>query len=189
MSTKAELELKSALLSTGLVQPVESNGHGGSVSVVCRQVPGQDKPWLQLVAEMLAATEGIPEGSDLHICRRYFVRDGKLVFGWHISFAMGKAKAAEAVVEELKKVLSKARPVLTAVEPEEPRGAVPVRPRAPARPAQPEAPSNAGVRRVENRVDEKRRLWQVDEMPLPHVNRDLNTPTRKGRGARGMLED
>lgn len=195
MSTKAELELKSALISTGLVLPVESEGKGGHVSILCRQVPGQDKAWLQIVKELLE------EESTLHLCRRYLVKYKQLVFGWHIEFTVKNSKAAEVMVESLNKVLSKAKPTLERVQEEPVERAVltqlPETVRRGRRVADPDpeplhvGPQQVrGVRVVEQGRDAKGKPWTVQEMPLPHVSRDLNAPTSpKSKGARSIGED
>ena len=185
MSTKAELELKSALLSTGLVQPVESKGRGGYVEVLCRQVPGQEKAWLGIIHELLKAAEASEFKAEFHICRRYLLKDKALVYGWHVAIKAPDGRVAGLVVDDLARVLSKAKPVLeSAVKkiPVKHRQAVEEPEPSPAPRAQPRA---VGVHAVERGVDGKGKAWMVEEMPLPHVSRDLNIPNSKGRGARG----
>lgn len=186
MSTKAELSLKSALLSTGLVQPVESTGKGGQVSVLCRQVPGQDKPWLQVARELLI-TAG-EASCELHLCRRYLVKDGQMVFGWHISFSTKGTKAAEELVAKLEPVLAKARPSLASADVEERPAQTPARHTTEAPPV--ESGHRDGVRLVSQTRDAKGRLKIVQEIPLPHVHRDLNVPQPgKRKGAYGSSDD
>jgi hypothetical protein len=49
MSAKSSLKLQSALMATGMVQPVAEKMKGGYLEVLCRQVPGQVKPLLESV--------------------------------------------------------------------------------------------------------------------------------------------
>jgi hypothetical protein len=202
MSKELEMDLKSAILSTGLLQPVTSLSTKGSnqrIEVLCRQVPGQEGPWLETLTQLLEASEG--SGSLFHICRRYILRDGKLVYGWHIQIEGPKAEMKEKV-ELAKTVLAKANPTLypagttqkLPVQSALPKAA-PKRPLAPGqhpppRAAVPRPPSGEAavdspppnfefkIRTIEDRIDEggKRRI--VEEIPLPHVYRDLNVPTK-----------
>lgn len=113
-----ELQLKSALLGTGLVQPVESGldrwRGGGEVEVLCRQVPGQEAPWMRVVDQVLALTEAAP--MSLHLCRRYLRKNGRMVFGWHVAMS-GKMSELKSVVEAVVSVLVEARPQLDAAAP------------------------------------------------------------------------
>lgn len=199
MSTKAELDLKSALISTGLVLPVESEGRGGHVSILCRQVPGQDRGWLQVVKEMLIAAE-VGVAVDVHICRRYLVKSGQMVFGWHLGFEAKSQKEAQALVSRLTKVLEKAKPTLEQAEETVERAVrtqLPETARRGRRVADPDpeplhvGPQQVrGVQVVEQGRDAKGKPWTVQEMPLPHVTRDLNAPTGpKSKGARSLGED
>jgi hypothetical protein len=194
MSTKAEFELKSALISTGLVLPVGSSSRGGYVEVLSRQVPGQEKAWLQVVKDLLLAAKAAT--ADVHICRRYLMPEDQMVFGWHMSISTKGAKAAEELVGKLNAlVFSKAKPSLTLVTAEErsggrlaapdPDSGGPQRRAAPAE----EGSTAGGVRTVAQGRDRKGKPWEIREIPLPHVNRDLNVPNKKGRGASGYNED
>lgn len=182
--SKALQNLRESLFSTGLIQPLDGSAKGGNLSVLCRQVQGQEKGWLKLV-ERLLQEEMKPQVTpfELHLCRRYkLAQDGQLAFGWSISITSQNAKALETVVDTvLKPVLREAKPDLTPVAPA-PTLNYPPGVRAPV----PPAPSvNAPkLRVVERRVDEVTgQKVVVTEMPLPHVQRDLNVPNDKGRGA------
>ena len=193
MSMKAELELKSALLSTGLVQPVESSAKGGHAEVLSKQVPGQEKPWMAVVVGMLkVATD---ERIGLHICKRFLLMEGQLVYGWHLSVTMKGAKVVESAVKSLiDQVLSKAKPSLSPVveERQAPPRPAPSGGRRQAEPdptPQSQEAGVAGISVVARGHDAKGKAWTVQEMPLPHVTRDMNVPTQKRKGARSILED
>jgi hypothetical protein len=111
MSAKElEFNFKSALMNTSLVQPVESKGSGKHIEVLCRQVPGQEASWLQLLPKILKLAEEHPV--ELHLCRKYVLRNGKLVFGWHLSIEARANATLKTAVEAVIDVLSKAKPVL-----------------------------------------------------------------------------
>lgn len=213
MPAKIDLALQSALMSTGLVQPLEVKGRGGRVEILCRQMPGQEGPWLRVVETLLVALQSIVP-SPLHVCRRYVLKDGKLAFGWHLGFETPNTKALQAVVEVAVQVLGTAKPELPSVTAYEAQDEVtaavvpaarsralapgqhpprrePV-PRAPGAPARLDAPPPGrveAIRVVKREVGEDGRQTIVEEMPLPHVYRDLNKPVRKGgRGAVGYTE-
>lgn len=202
MSLKAEMTLKSALLSTGLVQPVDSKVRKGRVEVLCRQVPGQEKSWLNVVEKILTASEEASQ--DVHLCRRYVLRDGQMLFGWHIQVDAEKVKDLMAAVEVVVQVLASAKPSLDVAPKEPPRPPTvprqnvqqPRRPLAPGQhppkaPAHPRAPSGgpgtaheapAGFsfekRTVLKKREENGMEMIVEEMPLPHIHSELNVPSR-----------
>ena len=90
MAAKAELELRELLLMTGCVQPVKVDSKGNRVFALCREVHGQAKAWLANVEKLLHIAEDndIP----LHLCRQYVLKNGQMVFGWHVAI---DAKSAE----------------------------------------------------------------------------------------------
>lgn len=214
MSSKASMQLQSALIATGLVQPVSEKSKGGYVEVLCRQIPGQEKPWLKVVESLLTYADGA-EGSlnfELHICRRYVRKNGQMVFGWHISITSRSAKVLWLSVEHVvAEVLSKATPSLEGPVTEE-RPAPQVvsqapqadnrRPLAPGQHPQnqsapPRLPGPPGavigtpppgfkpsVRVIQNFRDENGKQTIIEEMQLPHVYAELNRPNAKGKGAR-----
>lgn len=194
MSKALELELKSALLSTGLIQPVSSKTSKGRIEVLSRIVPGQDKGWLEAVTQLLEMAEAT--GTDLHVCRRYLMKDGKLVFGWHLSIDSPRAGMQEAV-EKITKVLALVVPSLNSPTPQP---EVPT-PRPPfQRPAAPgQHPSKLAVSRaptgeanvdpepqgyefketvVVDKVDEDGKRHIETVVPLPHVHKDHNVPSK-----------
>lgn len=202
MSSKVSMQLQSALIATGLVQPVSEKNKGGSIEVLCRQIPGQEKPWLQVVDRLLQLGEELSE--DFHICRRYVRKNGVMVFGWHLAFTCKSAKALQTVIDNVvKNVLEEARPTLQQeVVEEQPAAPVAVhrQPMAPGRHPPPRAPTprapgapgtvvgtppaTVGITVVQNSRDEKGKLTIVEEMPLPHVYAEMNRPNEKGKGAK-----
>jgi hypothetical protein len=187
-ASKTEVILMGALLGTGLVQPVSHFSKGGAVTFLCRQVPGQEKPWIAVVDQLLTAVEPLQAagtGADIHLCRKYLRREGQLVFGWFLSIVVPKAKELDTVLAAVLPVLQAARPVLTPVTP-------PVAPQAPQAPT---APAQAAsydepveqVRQPEH-VPRLRKVVVEDEIdggtreeiviPLPHASKGRNMPSK-----------
>lgn len=208
-ATKMEMELRMGIMGTGLLQPVESSTGKGHLEVLSKIVPGQEKAWIALLDELLALTEA---GVDLHVCRRYLRRKGRMVFGWHLAIAAKNARKLQEGLDGVLAVLARAQPELAPEEPLEALAAVqeppartprvgtlrpgqhpPPQPGVPREPGQPggfgPAPENfvPTIRVVKRGVDEKGRPTSIEEMPLPHVYRELNKPAHKfGKGAKGI---
>jgi len=205
MSSKITMQLQSALIATGLVQPVSEKARGGYVEILCRQIPGQEKAWLQVVDKLLMLAQEL--GEEFHICRRYVMKNGQMAFGWHIAFECKNVKALQAVVNSVvTNVLEQSRPSLDEAEPAvRPEPAVvpqaasraPLSPgrHPPPRAASPRAPGapgtvvgtppdTVGLRVVQNSRDEHGKVTIVEEMALPHVYDEMNRPNSKGRGAK-----
>lgn len=99
--TKVEMELREALVGTGIVAPVSSVGRGGRLEILCRQVPGvPEVSMIELVAVMLTEAEAGSFG--LHVCKRFVLKDGKPAFGWNFAIEMPTLKGVKAAVIILK---------------------------------------------------------------------------------------
>lgn len=118
MAAKSELEMREILLTTGQVQPIKVESKGGHVSAVCRQLPGQEKAWLKSVDAMLHL--GIEHNIPFHICRQYFLKDGKMVYGWHVSIEAKSAKDLDAHLGLFRDLASSFEMDLTPVGPPPP---------------------------------------------------------------------
>lgn len=203
-ATHEELNLRSALLGTGLIQPVDSSvtrsGKRSSLEVLCRQVPGQEATWLKIVDGLLEAFES--SKVSFHLCRRYLRKNGRMAFGWHVGMS-GSMSEIKSGVRDAIQVLAGARPTLDGPPPQ--RAARPARAAAAPDPEEEEAPAVPGpgrapgppargtepppgfvprLRVTRNDVDEETgRPFVIEEMPLPHVYREMNKPTEGGRGA------
>lgn len=95
--SKALDQLRDGLYRTTLVQPLDFEGRGGSISVMCRQIPGQEKAWVKLVDALLLKAEA--KGITVHVCRRYIRKDGRMAFGWFLGV---EAKSALALIDAVK---------------------------------------------------------------------------------------
>jgi hypothetical protein len=200
-TAKASLELKSALLMTGLVQPVSSETEVRKISVLCRQVPGQESAWLKVVHKLLEKAE--ETSIDLLVCRRYLLKDGRMVFGWYLEIHGKKAAAISAATSVLIEVLEGAKPSLVST-PEVPQArpvvSTPVVQESPKTPPKKEeSRGSMSVNVIHRKVNPQTgQITEITEMPLPHVYRDLNVPTEPtfspklgkyvggGRGAKGV---
>lgn len=105
--TKVEMILQDALMTTGVVVPRQTSSKGGRVDVLCRPVPGSDRPLMAMVDQLLAGAEkaGVP----VHVCKKFVRKDGKMVFGWNFS-------VESKTVKELADAVAKVKAVLDAVE-------------------------------------------------------------------------
>ena len=202
-TTHEELNLRSALLGTGLVQPVDSSvtrsGKTTTMEVLCRQVPGQEAQWLRQVDALLARFE---DGKmSLHLCRRYLRKNGQMVFGWHLGVS-GSMSEVRAGVRAVIEVLAGARPTLDGAPRQAPSPGRPASQRAapeeeapledpgpgraPGPPAAvvPQKPGTFRLRTISRDVDQETGApFIVEEMQLPHVTKEMNRPTAGGRGA------
>lgn len=188
--------MREALYGTGLVQPVDVKGRGGSVSFLCRQLPGQEASWIAVVDQLLALTE--EKSIDLHVCRRYVRRNGGMVFGWFLGIETKNAKSLVEAVGAIVAVLKTAKPDLQAAV-QAPTAAAPKQSSLVLKPltrneieqhtkAFPRPPNEAGpdpvaprgvspsLKVVSRGQDEKGRPMDVVEMQLPHTYKDLNIP-------------
>lgn len=188
MSKKHEFTLKNALLNTGVVQPVESSSTSKSVSVLCRSVPGQDPAWVKAMESILQSNPTV------HLCKKFVMKNGSMVFGWHIFIESKSAKTLEQDVHSVCEILSNVSPSLEPATPapKKPSVAGPTLvPRPPNEPAAvQEAPSSFvfSKRTAQRTVNQKGEVTIIEEMPIPHVYSEMNRPNSKGKGAKSIME-
>ena len=185
--TEAELMFKSALINTGLVQPIGSETGPKKLAVLCRLVPGQDKVWLLAVKALLQSD------INLLICRRYLLKDDSLVFCWYIRIDGIMPRSSKALIETLESILSKFRPsldgpvsesVIHSNKPVVKQNGSLIPPGSPG--GQTPPPGYTPKIRFEKHLDKEKGILinEVMEMPIPHVYRDLNVPNARGKGAK-----
>lgn len=202
MSKKHEEVLRYALLSTGVLFPVESSSSSKSVSVLSRSMAGQDSTWVSSMGSLLRA---VPEG--LHLSKKFVLKDDKIAFGWHVTIEAGSAKVLSERVESVRQALTNVRPSLVEqpvsrraerevakVEPTDPALLKKIGPpRAPGEPGLvgQVSPGNFAFTKqvTERKVGQKGNVTIVEEMPLPHVYSEMNRPNAKGRGAKAIMEE
>jgi hypothetical protein len=196
------MELNAAIMSTGLVIPVdggmEKTTRSSTLWVLCKQVPGGEKGWLAIVDALLFAAE-----NSVHACRRYVRKNDRMVFGWYLSFT-APSKKLPSIIEAVVAILNEVKPTLTAASeeryqptPQEPeatgsvRDYIPEGARVPsgpmARVAPPPPAFNPNPRVVLRKIDEHTgKIHEETEMPLPFIYREMNKPTPGGRGAKPL---
>lgn len=69
--------LARAMNETGVVEVVRTSSDKNSVKVLYRV--GQKRVWLGILEYVLSRAEGW----NAHVCQQYFMRGGKLVYGWN----------------------------------------------------------------------------------------------------------
>ena len=169
---KAESILFNAILVSGAVTPLSSATHGKSVSVLCRQVKGREALWLRNVEELLRWSSNYsPNREALFIARKYLLKNDSLVFGWYIELSAPSATKLVESATAFANALAK-HEELDVPSPE---------PEAPPEPVKKPAPQSNGtyaLKTLSRRVAENGRVYDVVEIPLPHVTRDMNVPTQ-----------
>ncbi len=89
MSSKAHAERFSRTLSsTNLCEPVNANFGEDRVAILCRVKQEKEKQWVDTLQKILVAAE--EEANEVHtwkchFCKHYFLKDGKMVWGWNVS--------------------------------------------------------------------------------------------------------
>lgn len=84
-----EEALSGALNSTGVVEVVRASSDEGSVKVLYRV--RQKRVWLGILEYVLSRADGW----SAHVCQQYFLRGGRLVYGWN--FILQPADKTDAV--------------------------------------------------------------------------------------------
>jgi hypothetical protein len=152
--TKTELEFRSALMETGIVQPTKSYSKGGRLEVLCRPMPGQEKAILSMLRTLLVA--GNESGIIVHACKRFVMKEDKLVFGWNFAVETKSAKELNEAVEKMKGALVEVRPELVSAE-ETPELVPP-----PATPTPPPASPYKSLYKTDRQVMQESGLITVD---------------------------
>jgi len=192
-------DLRDAIAATGTIVPLQVDTKGGGVggSLMCRPVPGQESRWLSVMKEMLLAASPI-QGVNLHVGKRYVLKNGQMVFGWYVGLACSKA----AQLREAVNAISSAIDNLPEVEaqPAPARAPPPPKPGPVRTSASPRAPDYEPPRPVPVNVDVRLRTvmdttrpgadgkpvrMSIQEIPLPHIYGELNKENSKGRGVIG----
>lgn len=162
---KTEELIKEALAMTGLISPVSSDRVWAGWELLCRQVPGQEGPWLQTVDRLLRWEASRPSGRTpdrLFIARRYLLKDGKMVFGWYLKLNCKSAEGLREATESLVEVLKGSKPQRASGGPL----------------AAPQRPPSTAIRVIQNSTDDDGNVHEITEMRLPHVGKDMNTPSK-----------
>lgn len=107
MVTKEHAEkLARWIEATGLAQPVSANHAENRVTILCRVPDGKEKQWIKVVESILL--NAIEEAEQVHawqahICRNYFIKDKRLVWGWNVSIQSREMSHSLAMIQKLLK--------------------------------------------------------------------------------------
>ena len=206
MTTKLGLQLHSALLATGLVQPIDVKDGKNGLSFLCRAVPGQESMWLK-AAEALLKTVS-PD--ILFIGSKFVIKDDHMVKGVYLALSCKPALLKETV-EVIVNILISFKALLNPVMPQRmtpptvnagPKddiykdpavlaAKVAAHTRATPRemegsgpdPVPPPGMPAPSVRVVRNELTNDGERIIEQEMPLPHVYKEMGTPNELGRGS------
>ena len=98
--------LSNALTGTQVAEVLRESSEDGSVKLLFRVT--QKKIWLGVLEYVLARASSWTA----HVCQQYFMRSGKLVYGWNfILRPNGGVKLADAIAEACQLLLQGARTV------------------------------------------------------------------------------
>lgn len=186
--TRTISQFNASLTASDILEVISVKGKGRKVEALCRIKPGREKDLPEYAKTILTAI------NKAHICRRYVLRDGNIVFGIHVSLEAKNAdellnivNAMPAGVSSSTRTPLKLDPTARLLTPEEVKAQTKARPKAPniAGPT-PSPPPNfsPSIKTVSRETDSAGRPIIIREMPLPHVYRDLNVPNAKGGGAK-----
>jgi len=183
MSSKEHAErLAHALDSLPFVTALNAEFGSSNVQILCRIQKGAETKWAHIVEKILLAAEA-NKGRECywvsHICRLYFVRDGKMVYGWHVGITSNFM--SETLGELIRSFISER---------------VPTQLRAAPPPKHLAVPSPSSVRRQAAAPESDPRgnpkvppHHRVEEIPMAGLDPylDRNYPNREGVGAHGMF--
>lgn len=95
-------KLSGALKGTRVVEPIRASEAGQTVKVLFRAT--QKKAWLTVLEFLLARAQTW----SAHVCQQYFMKDGKLVYGWNFILQPNDGVEMEAAVDEAVSLLQQA---------------------------------------------------------------------------------
>lgn len=176
------------IASMGMLQIVKAEVKKTSANYLCRIIPGKERTWLDLMGSLLQVFE--KSDCEIHLCRKYVLKNGKMVYAWNIGFK-GNMNTAESIFasnlvpESLpggkQKKVGLAKPSKAILNGLQPRSPSPSGP-------DPEIPPGTKIAMtiIKKEKGADGSLTVIEEMPLPNVYRDLNVPKHAfGKGAKG----
>lgn len=200
MSKATEEAFEELLYNTGILKPVTTSVKGGKVEAMCRIVDNRKEEWPALVENLLVSAEEL--GLDAHVCRRYVMKEGALVYGFHVSFDAGSAKKLKDSLPALEKTTLVKSEAPKAVSARQNKSAIPIMsyqeykkqtsatPRAPlpgeAKDIQVPKGYTFKATTLASGPGPNGKDGMIEEIPLPNVFKEMNVPNSKGRGARGI---
>jgi hypothetical protein len=73
-----------SLTGLGFVEIISAEFDEMNVQFMCRVGKGAERKWARIVKSILVTCEAADDYPP-HICRLYFLKEGRLVYGWHIN--------------------------------------------------------------------------------------------------------
>jgi hypothetical protein len=102
-----EETLSRAIEGTGVVEVVRSSSDEGSVKVLYRV--RQKRVWLNMLEYVLSRADGW----SAHVCQQYFMRGGRLVYGWNfILQPLTAVNSAAGLLIQAAKVVPQTMPAI-----------------------------------------------------------------------------
>ena len=102
-----EEALSRAIESTGVVEVVRSSSDENSVKVLYRVK--QKRIWLGILEYVLSRADGW----SAHVCQQYFMRGGRLVYGWNfILQPLDMVDTTVGLIHQAAKVVPRAMPMV-----------------------------------------------------------------------------
>lgn len=172
--TQEELNLMGALISTGILIPLESSSADSEVTVLCRLTKGRESVWLTAVQELLETAD--QAGFKAHICKLFMHRNGKLCSAWNISLRGHDQDSTIQAVGIVSNILEQWKPSL--MDEEEPQATAPDRipynelPAELPRPA-PRQQRPAAQPRPRTDQEAMQQIMQGGRRPTPHSPQGL----------------
>lgn len=114
MATKAELELREILLTSGLVLPVTVKQKGSRLNALCRLAPGQEGQWLKAVNAILVAAD---TAVTINLGTQFLLKDGVMVKGWFVTIDGRNVSEVKTCLDLIRGGLQGIEPVLEAPAP------------------------------------------------------------------------
>ena len=193
MSKADEESLSEILYGTSVLLPMKTSSKGGKVECLCRIAQGREKDWPAIAERLLKVSS--EADIDIHVCRRYLLKDSSMVYGAHVSVEASSARKLKISLGVLGQSFSSNKPASAVTSaPASPsmsysdykkqttahaRAPIPESPRIPAPPG-----FTYQTKKVKEETGSSGRPVIIEEIPLPHVHHEMNVPNSKGRGAK-----
>lgn len=118
-----------AIDATGVAEVVRDNSSTGRISLLCRV--RLKRVWCDILEYILTRQNGWTD----HICQQYFLRGGRLVFGWNVILQPADGLTDDLVAIEVAKLITEAARVVPKMMPQAPVDSFPLQGASPRRTA------------------------------------------------------
>jgi len=100
-----------AIDATGVAEVVRDNSAAGRIAFLCRV--HKKRIWCDIVEYILTRQNGWTD----HICQQYFLRGGRLVFGWNVIIQPTEEGSDEAVAREVARLIIEGASIVVKMAP------------------------------------------------------------------------